>query len=130
MGKVVLPAGLAPATVWFEASRANLLRYGSVSCDLKVIRPRDTELMLTPSFCRRPAVDSGDGPASRLDTGSGRKLAAPLGIAPRFTISETVVLLLHYRAKSAWPDYPKAIEPRFIATVGSGCGQVGKITGR
>ena len=30
--KVVLPAGIAPATVWFEASRADLLRYGSISC--------------------------------------------------------------------------------------------------
>jgi hypothetical protein len=25
----LLPAGVAPATVWFEASRASLLRYGS-----------------------------------------------------------------------------------------------------
>ena len=72
VGKVVLPAGFAPATVSFEASRADLLRYGSVSCDWKLIRPRATELMLTPSSCRRPAVDSGDGPASKLDAGSGR----------------------------------------------------------
>ena len=69
---MVLPAGLAPATVSFEASRADLLRYGSVNCDLKVIRPRATELLLTPSFCRRPAVDSGDGPALKLNAGSGR----------------------------------------------------------
>ena len=69
---MVLPAGIAPATVSFEASCADLLRYGSVSCDLKLIRPRATELLLTPSFCRRPAVDSGDGPASKLDVGSGR----------------------------------------------------------
>ena len=69
----MLPAGFAPATVSFEASRADLLRYGSVNCDLKVIRPRATELLLTPSFCRRPAVDSGDGPALKLNAGSGRK---------------------------------------------------------
>jgi hypothetical protein len=92
--------------------------------------------MLTPSLCRRPAVDSGDGPALNAQGGLWAKLDAPLGIAPRFTVSETVVLLLHYRAvlraavNLAWPDYPKAIEPRFIATVGSVCGQVGKITGR
>ena len=48
------------------------------------------------------------------------KLDAPLGFAPRFTESESVVLLLHYRAgtayggKVAWPDYPKATGPRFI----------------
>src|SRR5271155_1931656 len=72
MLEMVLPAGFAPATVSFEASRADLLRYGSVSCDLKLIRPRATELLLTPSFCRRPAVDSGDGPALKLNAGSGR----------------------------------------------------------
>ena len=97
---MVLPAGIAPATVSFEASRADLLRYGSVSCELKVIRPRATELLLTPSSCRRPAVDSGDGPASIPRRELWAKLAAPLGIAPRFAVSETVVLLLHYRAKN------------------------------
>jgi hypothetical protein len=47
---MVLPAGFAPATVSFEASRADLLRYGSVSYDWKLIRPRATELILTPPF--------------------------------------------------------------------------------
>ena len=63
-----------------------------------MIRPRATELVLTSSSCRRPAVDSGDGPASSARRGLWAKVAAPLGIAPRFTVSETVVLLLHYRA--------------------------------
>jgi hypothetical protein len=31
VGEMVLPAGFAPATVSFEASRADLLRYGSVN---------------------------------------------------------------------------------------------------
>jgi hypothetical protein len=54
---------------------------------------------LQPSYCRRPAVCSGDGPASKARRGLWAKLDAPLGIAPRFTVSETVVLLLHYRAR-------------------------------
>ena len=58
VGKVVLPAGFAPATVSFEASCSN-------SAELREL-----------------------------------KLDAPLGFAPRFTVSETVVLLLHYRANA------------------------------
>jgi hypothetical protein len=39
-----------------------------------LIRPRATELMLTPSFCRRPAVDSGDGPALSAQRGLWAKM--------------------------------------------------------
>ena len=50
---------------------------------------------------------SGDGPASKARRGLWAKLDAPLGIAPRFTVSETVVLLLHYRAKSGVARLPE-----------------------
>ena len=118
---MVLPAGIAPATVWFEASRADLLRYGSLSCDWKLIRPRATELLLTPSFCRRPAVDSGDGPASKLDAGSGRNWMPHLESHQDLRIQSpscyccTTGQMLRMAAKVAWPDYPKAIGPRFMA---------------
>lgn len=52
---------------------------------------------------------------------------APLGFAPRFTDSEPVVLrsCVHValqgrycvRRRVAWPDYPKAIGPRFMAVL-------------
>ena len=117
---MVLPAGIAPATVWFEASRADLLRYGSLRRDWKLIRPRATELLLTPSFCRRPAVDSGDGPASKLDAGSGRNWMPHLESHQDLRFQRpscyccTTGQMLRMAAKVAWPDYPRAIGPRFI----------------
>ena len=73
MGKeVVLPAGFAPATVSFEASRANLLRYGSVSCDLKLIRPRATELHSNLPLAEGLPSIRGMARRRRLDAGSGR----------------------------------------------------------
>jgi hypothetical protein len=87
------------------------------------------ELLLAPSDVGRPAVDSGRWPgiarARVVPMRVWAKLDAPLGIAPRFTDSESVVLLLHYRAvlrtavKVAWSDCPKAIGPRFMALLSS-----------
>lgn len=97
----ILPCAAPPAIVSFEASRADLLRYGSVSCDLKMIRPRAMELLLTPSDVGRPAVNSGRWPgiarARVVPMRVWAKLYAPLGSPadgsiPRFTVSETVVL--------------------------------------
>ncbi len=75
----LLPAGIAPATVSFEASRAQLLRYGSVSRDLKLIRPRATEphsnLPLSEGL---PSIREM-ARRRRLDAGSGRNWVPHLG---------------------------------------------------
>ena len=98
---MALPAGVAPATVSFEASRAVLLRYGSE----ELIRPRATEL----HSCR-PVADglpfvremarrcSWIKAATQRAKGLSLKLVASLGFAPRLPASETGVLLLHYEA--------------------------------
>ncbi len=121
---MMLPAGLAPATVSFEASRADLLRYGSV----KVIRPRATE----PQSCR-PVADGLPflrEMARRCSWDQGRNAKGESG-CPTWNRTKiygfrdrraTVALqgrccawqVLHTAVKVAWPDHPKAIGPRFI----------------
>jgi hypothetical protein len=119
----LLPAGVAPATVWFEASRANLLRHGSVSCYLEEDRPRATELLLTPPLLWRPAVDSGRWPGVArnmrdTDTGLGES-AAHGSKMPHLESHQdlrfqrpscyccTTGQMLRMAVKVAWPDYPK-----------------------
>ena len=120
MGKVVLPAGIAPATVSFEASRAHLLRYGSVSCDLKLIRPRATELHSNLPLAEGLPFIRGMARRRMLDAGSGRNWMLHLESHQdlRFQRSScyccTTGQMLRMAAKVAWPDYPKAIGPRFI----------------
>jgi hypothetical protein len=69
---MVLPAGIAPATVSFEASCADLLRYGS----LKVIAHGPRSAKLTFSSMGKPAVDSGGWPGAARDM---RDTSAGLG---------------------------------------------------
>ena len=70
--------------------------------------------MLTPSFCRRPAVDSGDGPALKLNAGSGRNWMPHLESHQDLRIQSPSCYCCTTGQKVAWPDYPRAIGPRFI----------------
>jgi hypothetical protein len=63
-----------------------------------------------PSFCRRPAVDSGDGPASRLDAGSGRNWLPHLESHQDLRFQRPPCYCCTTGQKLAWPDYPKAID--------------------
>jgi hypothetical protein len=117
---MALPAGIAPATVSVEASRANLLRHGSVSCDLKKIRPRAMEPHSNLPLAEGLPSVREMARRRRLDAGSGRKWMPHLESHQDLRFQRpscyccTTGQMLRMAAKVAWPDYPKAIEPRFI----------------
>ena len=117
---MVLPAGIAPATVSFEASRAHLLRYGSVSCDLKLIRPRATELHSNLPLAEGLPSVREMARRRRLDANSGRNWMPHLESHQDLRFQRplcyccTTGQMPRMAAKVAWTDYPKAIGPRFI----------------
>src|ERR1700729_1712753 len=89
---MVLPAGFAPATVSFEASRADLLRYGSLKRFAHGPRSRTPTFLLQKAcrlFGRWPGVEG----STRTLGENGCPTWSPAdGSTPRFTVSETVVL--------------------------------------
>ena len=110
----MLPAGIAPATVSFEASRADLLRYGSGSCDLKLIRPRATEPHSNLPLAEGLPSVRGMARRRRLDAGSGRNWMPHLESHQDLRFQRPSCYCCTTGRKVAWPDYPKAIGPRFM----------------